>query len=87
DKLTPHQKGARIYRLFYCARYPELSEHQEKFKKVAEEIYRKTGARIRLANQYFESNEIIVKPKEKLKEVEKFMPMIKSIMNWRPMLK
>ncbi len=86
-KLSPHQKGAKIYRLFYCARYPELSKYQQKFKKVADEIYRKTGARIRLANQYFESDEIIVEPKYKISEVEKLRSLIESIMNWRPILK
>jgi len=86
-KLSPYQKGNLIYKLFYSARYPELSKCQEKFRKVAEKIFRNTGARIRLVNQYFESNEIIVEPKEKISDVEKFRTDIESIMNWKPVLK
>ena len=87
EKLTPHQKGDRIYKLFYSTRYPELSAAQEKFKKITEKIFRNTGARIRLADQYFESNQIIVEPKEKIPDVEKFRTDLESVINWKPVLK
>ncbi|OIO72208.1 MAG: hypothetical protein AUJ85_10605 [Elusimicrobia bacterium CG1_02_37_114] len=86
-RLSPHQKGDKLYNLLYRIRYPVLSGYQDKFKKLANHIYHKTGAKLRLPDPCFECNEIIVEPKEKLPDVKKFKKQIDSLIDWKPILK
>lgn len=87
EGLSPYQKGDKLYNLLYRMRYPVMSDYQDKFKKLSNFIYHRTGAKIYLPYLNFECNEIIVEPKEKISDVKKFKKQIDSLMLWKPILK